>query len=76
MCSVCIVELRVTVNYIKTLSVEKKDLWQIYLTDNNRTCLGVHVNCPILTDFLESPQYQMPDICPMRSAMIHADRRT
>jgi hypothetical protein len=51
MCSVCIVELRVTVNYIKTLSVAKNALLQIYLSGNNRTCLGVHVNCPILTKF-------------------------
>ena len=51
MCSMCIVELRVAVNYIKTLSVAKNASWQIYLSGNNRTCLGVHKNCPILTKF-------------------------
>jgi len=53
---VCIVELRVTINYIETLSVAKNALWQIYLSGNNKTCLGVHANCPILTKFGASKQ--------------------
>lgn len=51
-----IVELRVIVNYIETLSVAKNTLWQIYLSGKNRTCLGAHVNCQILAKFGASKQ--------------------
>jgi hypothetical protein len=57
--SVCTVELRVTVNYIKILSVAKNALWQIHHSGNNRTCLGLHVYCPILTKFVASKQTSM-----------------
>jgi hypothetical protein len=44
---VCIVELRVTVNNTKILSVAQPLLWRIYVASNNVTYVGHHVKWPI-----------------------------
>ena len=48
--SVFVVELRVTVNYIKMFSVAALTmlLWQIHVASNNKWYMGLHVKCPKL----------------------------
>ena len=69
--SVCIVDVHVTVNNIKILSVAQQCfLCRIYAAGNNETYLGLNVKCPIFlsdfnqigsftTDFHKCPQYQI-----------------
>jgi hypothetical protein len=46
--SLCIAEMRVTVNNIKILGVAQKCLCgEIYVAGNGKTYLGIHVNCPV-----------------------------
>jgi len=45
--SVCILQVCVTVNYIKSECCTENLLWRIYVAGNNETYLGVHVRCLI-----------------------------
>jgi hypothetical protein len=46
---VCVVELHVTVSYIKLLSVASQCFYEkIYVAGNNKTYVGLHVKGPML----------------------------
>jgi len=50
--SVCIVELPVTVNYIKIFSVAQQCLWRVNMAGNRTAYCGLRVMCPVfLSDF-------------------------
>jgi hypothetical protein len=45
---VCVVELHITVNYTKLLSVVHQCFIENFVTSNNKMCVGLHVKCLIL----------------------------
>lgn len=85
-----IVGLRVTVNIIKHWVLRSIVLQRIYVTENSKTHLSLHVKCQIfLSDFnqiwiMSADFYKLPEIkksnfmeiCPVGLALIRADRRT
>jgi hypothetical protein len=53
-CGVCIVELHVTVNNIKTWSVVQQWLlWRRHIAGNNTPCLGFFHSCAVHLDAIK-----------------------
>ena len=80
---VCPVDLDVIANNITILSiVQNLFLCGIYVAGSNKTYLGLHVKCPILTKFgvyrqilMNSPVSNLTEIRPVGAVHIYADRR-
>ena len=47
-CTVCVLELHITVNYIKMLYCTAMPLRQIYVACENETYVDLDVKCPML----------------------------
>ena len=45
--AVCVVQLHVTVNYLDIESFTTMLLWQIFVANKNKTCVGLHVKHPM-----------------------------
>lgn len=43
-CILCVVELHVTINYMKIMSVAQH-LWEVYVTCKNKMCIDIYAKC-------------------------------